>query len=460
MSEKILFITGKLAERQLERILNSMKPEFKYQINQIGVNVAALMSESIIMRRVNNEQNFDRIIVPGKFRGSLKKLSNFFKVPVERGPDDISDIPDYFGVKKPIDKLTDYDCKIFAEIVDAAILRPDDIREIAKSYKKNGANVIDLGCMPDTRFEHLEDSIKAVKSIGCEVSVDSANAEELIRGSNAGADYILSINQKNIGILDKINSTPVLIPNSPGDLKSLEKIVELSIKKKRNFYADPILDPIHYGFVDSIERFIKLRKKFPRIKMFMGTGNLTELTDCDSSGANAIMMGMVSELSIDAVLVVQVSGHCKNSIKETDAARKIMHFSKKNQRLPFRVSNDLLCISERKPKRKSKEEVEEIKSMVKDSNYRIILSDEGINIFNKEISAKGKDPYDFYDEIDVMGDTSHAFYLGVELARAQIAYQLGKNYDQDNQLEWGIAVEEEKVDLMNRPELKTTQKKR
>ena len=58
MSEKILFITGKLAERQLERILNSMKPEFKYQINQIGVNVAALMSESIIMRRVNNEQNF------------------------------------------------------------------------------------------------------------------------------------------------------------------------------------------------------------------------------------------------------------------------------------------------------------------------------------------------------------------------------------------------------------------
>ena len=58
MSEKILFITGKLAERQLERILNSMKPEFKYKISQIGVNVAALMSESIIMRRVNNEQNF------------------------------------------------------------------------------------------------------------------------------------------------------------------------------------------------------------------------------------------------------------------------------------------------------------------------------------------------------------------------------------------------------------------
>ena len=100
MSEKILFLTGKLAERQLKRILSSMKPEFSYKINQIGVNVAALMSENIIMRRLDKEQKADRIIVPGKFRGDLNKLSNFFKVPVERGPDDVCNIPDYFGTTK------------------------------------------------------------------------------------------------------------------------------------------------------------------------------------------------------------------------------------------------------------------------------------------------------------------------------------------------------------------------
>ena len=329
MSEKILFITGRLAERQLKRILDSMKPEFSYQINQVGVNVAALMSESILMRRLSENQNFDRIIVPGKFRGDLKRLSNYFKIPVQRGPDDISDLPDYFGIQKPDNQLKDYDCEIFAEIVDAAILPTEEIKKIAESYKKDGANVIDLGCMPDTDFNHLEESIRAVKSIGCKVSVDSADSNELIRGSKAGADYILSVNEKNLNIMDKVNSTPILIPNTPGNLSSLEKVVKLMIDKKRNFYADPILDPIHYGFADSIERFVKIRKKFPNIKLFMGTGNLTELTDCDSSGANAIMMGLVSELSINAVLVVQVSEHCKNSIKETDMARKIMHFSKK-----------------------------------------------------------------------------------------------------------------------------------
>ena len=75
MSEKILFLTGKLAERQLKRILSLMKPEFSYRINQIGVNVAALMSENIIMRRLQKEQDVDRIIIPGKFRGNLKKLA-------------------------------------------------------------------------------------------------------------------------------------------------------------------------------------------------------------------------------------------------------------------------------------------------------------------------------------------------------------------------------------------------
>ena len=395
MSEKILFLTGKLAQRQLERILNTMKPEFSYKINQIGVNVAALMSESIIMRRLPKTQEFDRIIVPGKFRGSIKKLSNFFNIPVERGPDDISNLPDYFGMKVVDERLTKHSCLIFAEIVDAAILPVSKIVKIAKKFINDGANVIDLGCMPDTDFKHLEESINAVKSLGIKVSVDSSNNEELIRASNAGADYILSVSEKNFHIVDKINCIPILIPSEQGNLKSLERIILEMLKRNKDFIADPILDPIHYGFTKSIERYSTLRKKFPNIKILMGTGNLTELTDCDSVGTNMILMGIVSELSIDAVLVVQVSNHCKNSIKETDAARKIMHYSKENQRLPFRINNSLMCLSERKPKRKSKKELKEIKLMVRDKNYRIFLSESYINVFNSEVFINGRDPYDF-----------------------------------------------------------------
>ena len=41
-----------------------MKPDFSFKINQIGVNVAALMSENIIMRRLNKPKDIDKIIVP------------------------------------------------------------------------------------------------------------------------------------------------------------------------------------------------------------------------------------------------------------------------------------------------------------------------------------------------------------------------------------------------------------
>ncbi len=43
-------------------------------------------------------------------------------------------------------------------------------------------------------------------------------------------------------------------------------------------------------------------------------------------------------------------------------------------------------------------------------------------------------------------DASHAFYLGVELARAQIAWQLKKRYVQDEALDWGVSSMTEKVD--------------
>ena len=159
-------------------------------------------------------------------------MSNFFNVPVERGPDDVSNIPDYFGMKMVEDKLEDYDCEIFAEIVDAAILiNTSNSKNIKKIYIKDGANVIDLGCMPDTEFNHLEDTVKAIKSLGVKVSIDSANDSELIRGSKAGADFILSISEKNKHILNEIKSIPVLIPSKQGNLKSLERLIKEVIQK-------------------------------------------------------------------------------------------------------------------------------------------------------------------------------------------------------------------------------------
>ena len=83
------------------------------------------------------------------------------------------------------------------------MLTVDEILRHASFYKKEGSNVIDLGCLPDRKFPHLEESVRALKKRGFKVSVDSANDRELLRGGTAGADYVLSLSEKNIDIAKK-----------------------------------------------------------------------------------------------------------------------------------------------------------------------------------------------------------------------------------------------------------------
>ena len=43
--------------------------------------------------------------------------------------------------------------------------------------------------------------------------------------------------------------------------------------------------------------------------------------------------------------------------------------------------------------------------------------------------------------LGVAADGAHAFYLGTELMKAEIAWRLGKRYAQDEPLNWGSAVD-------------------
>jgi hypothetical protein len=46
----------------------------------------------------------------------------------------------------------------------------------------------------------------------------------------------------------------------------------------------------------------------------------------------------------------------------------------------------------------------------------------------------------------VEADGAHAFYLGTELMKAEIAFRLGKRYAQDEPLGWGVAVDRPEED--------------
>jgi len=441
MAESILFLTGHLARPRLEAVLEGMNAEFGWKVLDIGVKVAALMTEDIIVRRLPQPVEADKIMLPGRCRADLDRLTSRFGVPFLRGPDELKDIPVYFGRARKAADLTKYDIQIFAEIVDASALSVDAILKRAEDYAQKGANVIDLGGLPDTPFPHLGETVRALRQRGYKVSVDSANPEELLRGGKACADYLLSLNEETLHIADQVASIPVLIPKEHGDMTSLYRAMDALDKKGRAYLVDPVLDPINFGFMESLGRYAALRRKRPDAEILMGTGNLTELTDADTTGITAVLLGIASELHIRNVLVVQVSPHTRRTVEEHDLARRIMFASRAEQELPKDCADGLLCLHARRPYPQRPEEIAEAAREVRDKNFRIENAEDGIHIYNRDGHHIAQDAFDLYPKLGVDQDGAHAFYLGAELARAEIAWRLAKRYAQDEPLDWGVAAD-------------------
>lgn len=438
MPERILFLTGRLARDSLERELAALEPRsFEYEVRDLGLKVAALMTAPMIARRLEDVSGFDRVLVPGLCGGDLAAISEEKGVPIERGPKDLKDLPEFFGGRGREVDLSRHSVLIFAEIVDAPDLPVEAVVARAQRYRRDGADVIDIGCLPGRAFDHLEDCVQALKGEGLAVSVDSLEEEELRRGGRAGADYLLSLKRSTLHLLDEVASTPILIPEEHGDLDSLEAAIDDVERRGRAYFADAILDPVHFGFTESVARFYRLRERRPQAPLMMGIGNVTELTDADTTGINALLFGMISELDAGAVLATEVSRHARSAVREADVARRMMFAAKADQRLPRGYSPALMTHHEKKPFTQSAEEIAALAGQIRDRNFRIQVSEDGVHVYNRDGHQQGVDPFSFYEGLQVQDDASHAFYLGVELARAQIAWQLGKRYLQDNELEWG-----------------------
>ncbi len=461
MSERLLFVTGHLAYPRLERMVAGLGEAARaWRIHDIGVKVAALMTQEIIERRMPRPVEADRVILPGRCRADLDALTKSFGVPFERGPEEIADLPAYLGRGGSRPDLSRYDMRIFAEIVDASKMSVDEIVSKGHELSRAGADVVDLGCLPDTPFDHMEATIAALKAQGFKVSVDSANAAELARAANAGVDHLLSLDEETLSILpDNSPIVPILVPRPHGDLDSLQRAARIARRRNIDFILDPILDPIHFGFAASIARYVEIRAREPQAEIMMGTGNLTELTDADSAGVTAAMLGICSELEIRHLLTVQVSPHTRRTLQEHDAARRLMYAARADRALPKGYSDALVQVHDKRPYSATAEEIAELARELRDVNYRIDVTRDGVHVFAKNFHRVEKDAMSLYPHLNVAQDGAHAFYLGAELMKAELAYKLGKRYRQDEPLDFGAAIDTNEEDATRFKEMGHTMRK-
>jgi dihydropteroate synthase-like protein len=433
---RYLFVTGKLAAQALANTLEKMAPDFDYELAVLPISVAALMDTHFVAKRLDNARGSDVVMVPGLCNGDLAPIADKVGGQVIRGPKDLKDIPVFFGRERHLEGYGEYRVKILAEIVDAYQLSLEGILAQAEYFRASGADIIDLGCPVKGNFPGVAEVVTALKERGFVVSLDTFNAKDILQADRAGLDYLLSVNSRNLELAPRLACKVVVIPDFDQGLESLERNIAQLEAWGVPYIIDPILNPIGFGFTESLYRFYETRQRHPQAEMLMGLGNLTELTDADSTGINAVMAAFITELEINYVLTTEVISWAWGAVRELDLARKLMYYACKNRVLPKHLDDSLITVKDPPHEHYTEEELRQMQAQVRDRNLRIFTDDEHIYVFNNQLFIKDTDVGAIYTQLGVE-EASHAFYLGRELEKAALALRLGKKYTQEEELRWG-----------------------
>jgi dihydropteroate synthase-like protein len=436
---RVLFVTGKLAEPGLRRVLADMAPPFQYDVAALNITVAALMTTSWIASHLQIANGADVVMIPGLCEGDEAVIGDKLGVAVERGPKDLREIPEHFGRAAAAHDYGAWDIEILAEINNAPKLTREQVRRQAEYLRASGADVIDVGCTPGLAFPALGDVVRELVAAGMRVSIDTFDPNEIRTAVAAGAELVLSVNASNIEIARDLEGTAarvVAIPDLGAPLDTLEPTLAELERRRVRYLIDPIIEPIGFGFMASLERYAEARRRYPDAEMLMGIGNITELTAADSTGVNALLMAICQELKIRSVLTTEVIPWARGAVRELDVARRLMHYAVTRRTIPKGVDDRLVTVKDPAVLAYSEAELRALQANLTDPNFRIFADRDAITVFNNRQFVRGTDIQAIFAELDV-DDPSHAFYLGKELARASLAVTLGKTYRQEGALSWG-----------------------
>jgi dihydropteroate synthase-like protein len=343
--------------------------------------------------------------------------------------------------------------KVLAEVVDATKQSDADLARKMSYFQSQGADMIDLGISLDATSDQVARTVKAARNItDLPISVDTVNPELIRSGLEAGADMVLSLNGDNIPLVGKAVAaagiSAVVIPGPKSS--SLEDNMLAARALGIKVIADPVLSPPLRGLAGSIKSYIDIGKAHPNVPLFFGVGNVTELLDADTQGANALLAAIGAEVAASILFTPEYSDKAQGSVHELRVASEMMLLAEHRNTPPKDLGIDLLILKEKRktPARKISENFIEAKSDHKyvpdPAGYFKIDVADGKIVAKYEYehereklevaSASAKDLLNSLIDLGLVTRLDHAGYLGRELEKAEMALRLGRSYNQDEPL--------------------------
>lgn len=429
------------------------------------------------LRELLKKGSYDMVIVSGMCTASFEQVEKETGTPVYRGPRHAADLglilknlpslqlsrtvpaDEFLAAKKAEDAMRRIEemenaagpdffirgikiggssrMKVLAEIMDAH--RREDIRDAAARASASGADIVDLGFGFDATPEDVSRVFSLVADMDLPLAVDTQDPA-LIRAALPRADLVLSLQEKNLPLVgEEIARAGIAAVVVPGD-STLAKNLALAQKAGITcIIADPLLQPAGSGLVASLKKFRK-----GRYPLFFGAGNVVELLDADSVGANALLAGMAQEVGASVIFSSEHSDKTRGSIREMRRATEMMVLAR-DRPFPKDLGIDLLVLKEKRRRREPPMEYETCipaKCMPEEitydpkGNFRIGIEGDMIVAELNGHAIRGSRWQDVLSTILSQGNVSlldHAGYLGRELYKAELAIRYGRSFEQDGE---------------------------
>jgi dihydropteroate synthase-like protein len=515
-------VTGRLAEDTIRRAISKYD---SVEIYILPTSVAAFITPKFAIRHLkgNLQGAYDAILMPGTMRGDVSIIEEEIGVPTFKGPSDARDLPlvlshfdeiklsktesatqligflreekaleEFRELEKDKEKIlaekggfiigddgcgiavgSAFPMRVIAEIVNAPTLELDYVKERARYYEEEGADIIDIGMLAgDPHPDRVRNLIEAVRTTThLPVSIDTLDPKEIRASVDAGVDLILSVDRGNLkDVAPYVSDVPVVVlptnmkegilPKSAEE-RFISLVETISLAKDMGLgkiIADPVLEPpINPGLLESLKAYQLFRIFNECTPMLFGLGNVPELIDVDSPGVIGILAALATEVRADLLFVPEYSNKAKGSVRETVTASRMMYLANKRSTPPKDLGIDLLKLKEKrwveKPYDDSVEETIEVvnarevaKLILDDKGWFIIRIDRVAGLVvathfrdneDPDLIVKGNTAREIYRSIldrGLVGRMDHAAYLGKELTKAEMALKLGRSYIQDRAL--------------------------